>query len=82
MRFTCAELVTKSKFFIEKSSADNYKNNFRSITMIVTYIVALTLHYFAMATMVNNNGINDYKYGISFWVFFSSLIAFGLASIW
>lgn len=82
MRYACAELVTKSRFFVEKSSALNYKNNFRSITMIVIYVVGLTLHYFAMVTIVNNKGINDYKYGVSFWVFFGSLLAFGLASVW
>lgn len=49
--------------------------------MIVTYIVGLTLNYFAMINMAKEN-IQDYTYGPSFWVFFSSLIAFALASIW
>lgn len=81
IRYGCAELVTRSKFFQEKSLAFNYKNNFRSFTMIVTYIVGLTLNYFAMINMTKEN-IKDYTYGPSFWVFFSSLIAFALASIW
>jgi hypothetical protein len=46
--------------------------------MIITYTVGLTLNYFAM-TLIQ---LEEYRYGISFWLFFCSLIVFGLASIW
>ncbi len=46
--------------------------------MIVAYVVGLTLNYFAMTLM----SLDNYKYGVSFWVFFSSLIAFSLTSIY
>ena len=78
IRYGCLELVTKSKFFVERNSAVNFKNKFRTVVMFVTYTVGMTLNYFAM----NLIRITDYKYGISFWVFFSSLLIFAFALIW
>ena len=42
------EITTKSKFFIESASASYFKNNFRSILMITTYGIGLSLDYFAI----------------------------------
>jgi hypothetical protein len=48
IKFALGEITTKSKFFIEKSSVMNFKNNFRNILMIFTYAVGLSLDYFAI----------------------------------
>jgi hypothetical protein len=78
IRFTMGEIATKSKFFIESSSASYFKNNFRSILMITTYGVGLSLDYFAISVM----SLERYAYGVSFWLFFSSLILFLMISVW
>lgn len=43
VKFFCGEITTKSKFFVEKSSVQNFKNNFRSILMILTYVIGISL---------------------------------------
>ena len=48
IKFAMGEITTKSKFFIESASASYFKNNFRSILMITTYGVGLSLDYFAI----------------------------------
>jgi hypothetical protein len=78
LRYACAELVTKSRFFIERNAASNFKNTFRTATMFITYTVGLTLHLFAMTWIK----LEEYQYGVSFWVFFGSLIVFALAVVY
>ena len=77
-RYWCTELVTKSKTFNEQNTAINFKNNFRIIFIFVTYLVALTLSFFAVANM----DLVEYTYGASFWVFLGSLVIYALASIY
>lgn len=72
------EITTKSKFFIESASASYFKNNFRSILMLTAYGVGLSLDFFAIEVM----NLESYAYGVSFWVFFSSLILFLVVSVW
>ena len=48
IKFAMGEITTKSKFFIESASASYFKNNFRSILMLTTYGVGLSLDYFAI----------------------------------
>lgn len=56
----------------------NFKNNFRSILMTSVYIIGLSLDYFA----INFIQLEKAKYGISFWMFFSSLLLFVVVSLW
>lgn len=58
--------------------AINFKNNYRVVFMFVTYIIGISLNFFAIANMT----LVDYQYGASFWVFLGSLIVFALASIY
>jgi hypothetical protein len=78
IKFTLTEITTKSRLFVEKSSVINFKNNFRSILMIVTYAIGLSLDYFA----INIIQLESSGYGISFWIFFSSLVLFVGVSLW
>lgn len=56
----------------------NFKNNFRTVCMFSTYIIALSLNFFAVANM----DLVEYYFGASFWVFLGSLVVFALASIY
>lgn len=51
IRYWCTELVTKSRTFNEQNTAINFKNNFRIIFIFATYLIALTLSFFAVANM-------------------------------
>lgn len=46
--------------------------------MFSTYIIALSLNFFAVANM----DLVEYYFGASFWVFLGSLVVFALASIY
>lgn len=46
--------------------------------MITTYGVGLSLDFFAIEVM----NLDNYVYGVSFWVFFGSLVLFLIVSIW
>jgi len=70
--------VTKSKFFNEKYSAQNFNNIYRTVFIFTTNIVGMTLNYMAMSLIK----LEHYNYGVSFWVFFGSLIIFALAVVY
>jgi len=46
--------------------------------MVGTYVVGLSLNYFAI-TLIK---VTDYSYGVSFWLFFASLLVFVAVSFW
>lgn len=78
VKFTLAEVTTKSKFFVENASANHFKNNFRSVFMLITYGIGLSLDYFAISFIP----LETFSYGVSFWIFVSSLILFVIVSFW
>jgi hypothetical protein len=78
VKFTFSEITTKSKYFIEQSSASHFKNNFRSAMMLTTYAIGLSLDYFAI-TIIQ---LEHFRYGLSFWIFIGSLLLFVVVSVW
>lgn len=77
VKFAVGEITTKSRF-LESAAAVNYKNNFRSVLMVATYGIGLSLNYFAM----NLIQLQTYVYGVSFWLFVSSLVVFVAVAVW
>jgi hypothetical protein len=78
LKYALSEITTKGKFFVESASAINFKNNFRSALMVITYVIGVSLNYFA----INLISLDGYSYGISFWLFIISLLIFVIASVW
>ena len=48
IRYAMTEITTKSRAFVEAASVKHFKNYFRSVTIVTTYVVGVSLHYFGM----------------------------------
>jgi hypothetical protein len=78
LKYALSEITTKSRFFVESASAINFKNNFRSVLMVITYVIGISLNYFGISLIL----LDSYRYGVSFWLFFVSLVIFVGVSVW
>ncbi len=78
VRFFLGEITTRSKFFVEQSSVEHFKNNFRSLLMVAAYLLGLTLQVFAVSLLQ----IEQATYGPSFYLFLASFLLFALPSLW